>query len=122
MSDLPVLDCSGCGVCCLHMGYPAFNLTADQLTNPADHSAADLSTGAQADLKRWLAMPPGLREPLLEQMRRYTPPPRGELDGPCSWLDKETRLCRHHQHRPQVCRSFPVGGDGCLAWRAAYDK
>lgn len=23
---------------------------------------------------------------------------------------------RHHEHRPQICRDFEMGGEGCLAW------
>ncbi|WP_145219992.1 YkgJ family cysteine cluster protein [Planctomycetes bacterium TBK1r] len=120
MSELPVVDCEGCGVCCLHMGYPAFNLTLDQLADVETIDVASLSPVAQADLARWVAMPSRLRDGILQQMADYVAPIGATLDGPCTWLDLETKQCRHHQHRPQVCRDFAVGSVGCLQWRAAY--
>ncbi|WP_147866462.1 YkgJ family cysteine cluster protein [Stieleria maiorica] len=120
MSGLPVVDCDGCGVCCMHMGFPAFNLTLEQLADVEHIDLASLADAASADLARWIAMPAGLREGVLEQMANHVAPKNGALDGPCTWLDLQTKRCRHHQHRPQVCRDFPVGGVGCLQWRAAY--
>lgn len=122
MSELPVVDCNGCGVCCLHMGYPAFNLTVEQLFDVGKVDLAELNSVAQADLGRWREMSRELQDGLLEQMRDYRPPTNSELDGPCSWLDPATRLCSHHEHRPQVCRDFRVGGAGCLQWRAAFSE
>lgn len=107
-------------MCCLHMGYPAFNLTLDQLADVETIDVASLSPVAQADLARWVAMPPRLRDGILQQMADYVAPIGATLDGPCTWLDLETKQCRHHQHRPQVCRDFAVGSTGCLQWRAAY--
>ena len=102
------------------MGYPAFNLSAEQLSSTDAIDAASLSTSARADLQRWLSMPEGLRQQVLRLMTEYVPPADGELDGPCVWQDASTGLCQHHEHRPQVCRDFDVGGQGCLDWRAAY--
>jgi len=34
-SELPVVECAGCGVCCFHMGYPAF-ITPKQALSPAE--------------------------------------------------------------------------------------
>jgi Fe-S-cluster containining protein len=31
----------------------------------------------------------------------------------CVWYDAETRRCRHHQWRPEICEEFEVGGAGC---------
>lgn len=121
-----VLDCQGCGVCCLHMGYPAFNLTLEQLLTLDQSLVAGkmagmrLSPVAVADLERWRGMPSELQQQVLELMRTYRSPENGELDGPCSWLDGTSQLCSHHQHRPQVCRDFRVGGEGCLEWRKSY--
>ncbi len=115
--SLPVLDCRGCGVCCLHMGYPAFNLSVEQLEQPGEPMS--LNSAAKADWARWQQMPEALRRPILGLMEVYQPPVDGGLDGPCTWLDPETKLCRHHEHRPQVCRDFEIGSQGCLDWRAA---
>ncbi|QEF96673.1 Flagellin N-methylase [Stieleria maiorica] len=104
----------------MHMGFPAFNLTLEQLADVEHIDLASLADAASADLARWIAMPAGLREGVLEQMANHVAPKNGALDGPCTWLDLQTKRCRHHQHRPQVCRDFPVGGVGCLQWRAAY--
>ncbi len=105
MNRLPtVSDCHGCGVCCLHMGYPAFIQGSD--SQPAE--------------PHWNALPRQLKQELMAYIADYRPPPAGELDGPCFWLDQETRLCTHHQDRPAVCRDFTVGSDGCLEWREFY--
>ena len=42
------------------------------------------------------------------------------MDRPCSWLDVKTKRCSRYDERPQVCRSFPVGCEECLGWRAEY--
>lgn len=40
-------------------------------------------------------------------------------DGlPCCWLDPETKRCRWHEHRPQICRDFEPGSQACAGWRA----
>jgi Fe-S-cluster containining protein len=38
-------------------------------------------------------------------------------DGPCCWLDPETKECRWYEYRPAVCRGLPVGGEDCRRWR-----
>lgn len=107
------------------MGYPAFNLTAEQLVSLESESTADsqsllaLSESARADLNRWRGLSVALRREILEQMKGYQAPKSGELDGPCSWFDAQSRLCQHHEFRPQVCREFQVGSRGCLDWRQA---
>ena len=125
-ATLPVLDCHGCGVCCLHMGYPAFNLTKEQLERTAAGSElshdeiSQLGPAAKSDLARWVHMPEPLRQKLLDKILSYQAPPEGELDQACIWLDPSTRLCQHHEHRPQVCRDFEIGCNQCQAWRSVY--
>ena len=99
------------------MGFPAFNLTLGQLADSRHVIAGTLSNAARSDLSRWQNMPEQLREGVLDEMRSYQPLSKGSLDGPCSWLDISTRRCSHHEHRPQVCRDFEVGGRGCQQWR-----
>ena len=136
--ELPVVaDCRGCGVCCFHMGYPAFVLPVEPLTDAEIDSDPELSKKVQnqpqlrAALKagrkgepRWYELPPLLKAELEETMSTYTTPEYGSdpstFDGPCIWLDRESRLCRHHEYRPNVCRDFSVGSQGCLDWREHY--
>jgi hypothetical protein len=104
------------------MGFPAFNLTLDQLAGADDFRESELSGSAIVDLARWRRLPAPLRDRLFAQMRDYQPPTERGLDGPCDWLDMQTRQCRHHEHRPQVCRDFRVGGSGCLQWRNEFPQ
>ena len=91
-------------MCCLHMGYPAF-------MEPRESSF---------DGQYWNAMPAKLRDELLEVIAQYQAPESGELDGPCCWLDPETRQCKHHEYRPRVCRDFEIGSSACREWRTHY--
>ena len=88
----------------MHMGYPAY--------------LYDLES--QPDEPHWTTLPQGLKEQLLDYIASYRAPAEGELDGPCIWLDLESRRCMHHEHRPKVCRDFSVGSQGCLDWRAHH--
>jgi Fe-S-cluster containining protein len=40
-------------------------------------------------------------------------------DGWCSALDRSTRTCMIYEKRPLICREFEMGGDECIAERAA---
>lgn len=103
--QLPVIEsCQGCGVCCMHMGYPAF-------MDPVEGSY---------DTDYWQSMPDDVRDELVACMADYKRPADGELDGPCFWFDHETRQCKHHEHRPRVCRDFTIGEAGCRNWRWHY--
>lgn len=105
MNPLPkVNDCQGCDACCLHMGYPAFVV-------------GDTSTPAEP---HWDLLPDDLKQELVAYIENYQSPPAGELDGPCFWLDHDSRLCKHHQYRPEVCRRFQVGSKECRDWRDFY--
>ncbi len=103
-SQLTIADCGGCGVCCMHMGYPAF-------LNGSE---------TQADEEYSTSLPIDLKTELLHFIAAYQPPPVGDLDGPCVWFDMQSRGCKHHAHRPRVCRDFAIGSQGCLDWRQAY--
>ncbi|MEM1070848.1 MAG: YkgJ family cysteine cluster protein [Planctomycetota bacterium] len=101
MNSLPVVDCSGCGACCMHMGYPAFVL--ETAKHPAEEN--------------WRMLPKELKQELDRFIADYPAPPAGQLDGPCFWFDQETRRCKHYDHRPRVCRDFQAGSLDCLGWR-----
>lgn len=109
--DLPTLsDCSDCGICCLHMGYPSYIIG----------SPPDSNGEGQPAEPAWSQLPEWLKEDLLAYIASYKAPADGQLEGPCVWYDPDRRQCRHHEHRPQVCRDFQVGGQGCVDWRAYY--
>ena len=101
-----IVDCQGCGACCLHMGYPPFIGMEGN-----DHEAEPA----------WRSMPADVKLELLKLIDTYQPPPTGQLDGPCVWFDTTTRRCKQHEHRPNVCRDFKVGGKDCRNWRQVYD-
>ena len=88
----------------MHMGYPAY--------------LHDLQT--QPDEVHWTNLPSELKEQLLRYIANYKPPREGELDGPCVWLNLDSRRCEHHEYRPQVCRDFDIGSQDCLDWRAHH--
>ena len=136
--ELPlVAECRGCGVCCLHMGYPPFirpvapisleeidldeQLSAEIAVDPLRRQ--DLLRG-RAGEKWWFLLPEDLREELEDYIAHYQPKNYGgnveTLDGPCCWFDTETRRCQHHEHRPNVCRDFETGSQQCHEWRSHY--
>jgi uncharacterized protein len=104
MSDprniLPVIaSCDECGACCLVVTSPPFVRVFD-------------GEGEEAwERLRWEH--PDLMAALLavERARRAAGEPT--FGSPCLWYDAATRLCRHHDLRPQACRAFEVGGVDC---------
>lgn len=140
MSDpvqLPILDCQGCGVCCFHMGYPAYILPRAPMTEDeilADENLAkqvkknpmlktDLLAGREGEA-HWHRLPKTLKAEWQAYVDQYELPDydgsvKG-LDGPCIWLDMDTRQCKNHEYRPNICRDFKTGSQGCLDWRKHY--
>ena len=135
-NNLPIVSCEGCGVCCFHMGYPAFVMPREPMTAAeieADPEFSKLQTDSRryAELRSgnlgeswWHELPDNLKKPLLEHMEAYVKPDYDgtlqSFDGPCIWLDMETRQCKNHLHRPNVCRDFETGCGECLQWRDEY--
>ena len=137
-TSLPLIaDCTGCGVCCFHMGYPAFILPREPMTDQEIDAnnlllekikkdpklRADLKAG-HAGESYWHELPSDLKKEWLEFVEGYTLPDYGDtpetFDGPCFWFDMETRMCKNHLHRPNVCRDFETGNAECLEWRRYY--
>lgn len=118
------------------MGYPAFVLPraamseAEIAIHPDFSKVAKGSTRYQELLTGhpgeswWHTLPEELKQPLLEHMAAYVKPDYDgtleSFDGACIWLDTETRMCKHHLHRPNVCRDFDTGCGECLQWRKEY--
>jgi Fe-S-cluster containining protein len=101
MMPLPVLNCDGCGVCC--RGQEAL---------PVGWYLGSLASAAErAALPRELLVE-------LEAMRDRFNAEGWPADAPCVWYDGETKRCRHHEYRPEICREFAVGGEDCLRVRA----
>ena len=95
---LPVLapavaDCGGCGVCCLEQSVPPFLDDID-------------------------FVPRELLAEVLEVLKHEDERTAQKL--PCSWFDTQTRKCKHHEHRPNICREYETGGELCLEIREKY--
>lgn len=86
-------NCDNCGACCLHMSTPPFVDTEDLARVPKEALAA---------VYRWLDERDAIGQ---------------SDDAPCIWFDFDTRKCKHHDWRPNVCRDFDVGGEDCEAAR-----
>lgn len=69
----------------------------------------------------WDAMPVELRQSLRDYYQQCAADDDWRDGEPCIWLDAETKRCRHYEHRPSVCREFPVGGDDCREARKLRD-
>ena len=136
------ITCKGCGACCF-MGTPpiyGYYLFVDGGW-PTRHERLDrqwqyaqtLPKGEwqeyclddwkemKEDIARIEAMPAEAREAIV---RFWTAMELGEADqdGPCCWLDPETKECRWYEYRPSICREFPMGGEGCRSWRKRARK
>ncbi len=94
--SLPVVDCVGCGGCCLEVGHPGF------FWNPA--------TGGGVD-PLWFSLPAALRSELEVYLDGLAEPDLGKT---CVWFDPDLRRCRHYDYRPQMCRDFEVGNPKCV--------
>lgn len=136
MKPLPQVSCTNCGVCCFHMGYPAFVMPRDPMSQKEideleAQSNRPLSLRRKEELlagnpgeSHWHRLPHDLKSELLTYIENYQKPQYGEsletFDGPCVWLDMETRMCKNHTYRPNVCRDFETGNPECLTWRETY--
>ena len=118
------------------MGYPAFitpekPLSTDEVDQLEVDSGKAFTTRRRQELlagrpgeSHWHQLPKDLKKAWLTHVENYKRPNYGDtldtFDGPCTWLDLETRMCKHHQHRPNVCRDFETGNPECLQWRDVY--
>ena len=94
MSNLsPPIPGEDCGACCREMSSPPSDQAAELPKLPAE-VGADYESGMR---------------------NRHAD---GWPDGvPCFWL--ADGRCKYYDHRPEICRDFKVGGEGCLKWRMA---
>lgn len=96
----PVTNCDDCGACCM---------------------GQNLVPGSDVWIAKIAGQPPPRVIPLslMKELDEVSAGPcRGCDDEPCLWLDRRAGRCRHHEHRPDVCREFEIGGEACLRIRA----
>ena len=87
------LNCDNCGVCCSTVGSPPF--IDDEVKNlPIDLQNQVFELGYSSDSNSL---------------------------KPCYWWDASTKKCKHHSHRPQVCKDFETGGIICIKQREFYN-
>jgi len=91
------MTCQRCGKCCSTQGSPPF---------------FDQTQTGQLSLD---ALPPHLRTSYRRQ--RDTDPYRYDRGLPCFWWNPDTKLCKHYEHRPPICRDYP-GGEPCINERS----
>ena len=103
--SLAVLSCIDppCGACCTEQAALPIHLA-----NP----------NATLRLPGVKPLPKKLRLELLALAEKYLRegfPPDG---SPCIWFDQESRLCKHYEFRPELCRDEVLPGDeSCRIWR-----
>jgi uncharacterized protein len=88
-----VTTCDGCGVCCTEVSVPPF---LDEIDFVPPELAAEFYA-AQA-----------IEAELVAQKQ------------PCIWHDRATGKCKHHEHRPNICREYEIGGELCLETREKF--
>jgi len=93
LAVLPVTNCDGCGVCCTEVSVPPF--------------LDDIDFVPRELLPEVLAAQASEAERVAQRL-------------PCIWWDQSTRKCIHHEHRPNVCREFEIGGECCLETRQRF--
>tara|TARA_Y100000310_G_C20382363_1_gene668749 strand:+ start:367 stop:690 length:324 start_codon:yes stop_codon:yes gene_type:complete len=104
--NFPVIEnCDGCGACCFEQSSPP--------------SYLESSWPDPEDMARYHTLPADAKAVLDEYRERLM---AGEIQGdvPCCWLDTELMQCRFYSHRPNICRDFEVGSEGCRTWRDEY--
>lgn len=113
--QLSVISCSGCGACCLHMVQPPFSPPVID-PPPGYESMGD----PEPHWERLVAERPNVAADLKAYSQRLWKGEGPEDGTPCYWFDPETRGCRHYEYRPDICREFELGGEGCLRARRTY--
>jgi uncharacterized protein len=99
---LPPTSCDGCGVCCEGIGSPVV-LYASRPDYAEPHPFR----------------PANLPQELIDEIDfHFSGLLRGqEPQELCLWFDPVTRLCKHHEYRPQVCRDYEIASRPCLRER-----
>lgn len=88
--NLPIINCDGCGACCLSMGSPPF-LGFEIYELPID-----------------------LQKEVLDNIESE------HNKVPCHWYDISTKKCRNYNYRPKICRDFEINNESCRSYRLYY--
>lgn len=107
MTEKAMTTCDDCGACCLNVGNPPFLL---DMKNGTLRGVG--GSDSRADFHRLLEAPIEARIAYATNLESTT--------GPCSWFDKGTRRCRHYDFRPDICRTFEIGGKWCSELRLIH--
>ena len=98
------VTCEGCGVCCMHVSVPPYNEQEKEWLKKNEPAVyGDLMAVRRSQYRFSQAFGDALHF--------------SDERIPCGWFDLVTGQCRHHEHKPEVCRDFEVGGGGCLDFR-----
>ena len=119
MQSLPIVEnCDDCGACCMHMGTPPFMGHFWQEGREPERWAASMygpDGDPSIDDDDWQRLHAAPTE-AFEVYRATLHGPSS--DGmPCCWFDQQTKRCRFHEFRPEICRQFEVGSEACLSHR-----
>lgn len=95
--DIPQDPCRDCGACCFEQGSPPFSIE-----DPEDF------------MER-------LPKEAIDAIRERSLTWQSEPDAPCCWLNLHNMRCRFYVFRPQICRDFTPGSEGCQSWRDDYN-
>jgi uncharacterized protein len=103
--SLPLISCTTtpCGACCQEQGgLPVSMYLGDHPLDSPTH------------------LPPELYQSLLDIQASWLAHGFLADSSPCIWYDINTRLCKHYEYRPSICRNVVIPGDfHCLSWRKA---
>ena len=123
MEQLEIIDtCEGCGACCLEQESPPLYLwILDRLEGRDNGDIAFHEKHNPGDLARVRVLPEELKQELRDYSEHLKVKKLGHPNNDiCIWFDEEIRKCKHHDLRPDTCREFEVGDEGCLSWREEY--
>jgi Fe-S-cluster containining protein len=107
LKQVNVTDCRGCGVCCTYMG-------GTPVVSYLGHAPQPEDAARKKDI------PPELLAEMQGMLAEWDAHGFLPDEAPCVWYDADKKLCRNHQHRPEVCREFEVGGSGCQRVRRLF--
>lgn len=113
LKSSPPVNCNACCACCMHMGSPPLEVF---YRGPKDHYEDVWGPWEEQysdDHRRFMALTPAERRAVYDDKFRDGP----DEDRPCIWLDLVNMQCGKYDARPDICREFEVGGEGCMTHR-----
>ena len=107
MSSKSDQACDGCSACCLSVGHPPFLLEG--------YGARCCRLVVKTPQPTFVALK---AQPVAAQVAYLKH--RGTINAACSWLDVAKKRCRYYEFRPDICRTFEVGGKWCSQFRELH--